>query len=172
MSSHYGASAATNPGVTWGYQLLETQFGEWPDREREVVWRLAVHRRKLQSEWPLEGDWMVGVNSGIFQPVKWRTGPVRRRGRVMSWGKRSDRRISGFTRDAGGTIVGGCTVECYYTAANNWGPQDSARQTVVSAADGSYSFGVPDTTTTYYLVAYKTGSPDSFGTTVNTLTGS
>ena len=49
-------------------------------------------------------------------------------------------------------------------------------QNVTAAADGSYIFGCNTpppgwlATDQHYLVAYKTGSPDIAGTTVNTLT--
>lgn len=74
--------------------------------------------------------------------------------------------ISGITKDSAGVALGGCSVHVYRTS------DDLERDQVTSdAGDGTYTIGV-DTDSTHYCVAYKPGSPDVAGTTVNTLTGS
>lgn len=64
-----------------------------------------------------------------------------------------------------GAVVPGTTLRLFLTATN------VLSQTTVAAGDGSYSFTVPDDGAQYYIVAYKVGTPDRFGTTLNTLEG-
>jgi hypothetical protein len=75
--------------------------------------------------------------------------------------------ISGVTRDGAGAILGSCRVELYETAT------DLPLQTVTSdAVTGAFTFTAARyAPTTHYIVAYKAGSPDRAGTTLNTLTG-
>lgn len=73
--------------------------------------------------------------------------------------------ISGVTRDSTGAVLGGCVVQLFRTS-------DDAiiAEQVSDGSTGAYSFpilvGGP-----FYVVAYKAGTPDLAGTTVNTLTG-
>lgn len=75
--------------------------------------------------------------------------------------------ISGVTRDSAGAILGGCVVELYQTLT------DLPLQKVTSdATTGAFTFTAARyAPTTHYIVAYKAGSPDVAGTTLNTLTG-
>lgn len=73
--------------------------------------------------------------------------------------------ISGVTRDSGGSPLGNCVVDVYDTKT------DIKLASIVSDLAGNYSIevtGAPGLT--FYVVAYKAGSPDVAGTTVNTLT--
>jgi hypothetical protein len=75
-------------------------------------------------------------------------------------------RITGTTRNSTGAALGTCVVDMFDTAT------DVRIDTTTSDATGVFEFryaGQPPTT--YYLVAYKAGSPDVAGTTVNTLVG-
>ena len=73
--------------------------------------------------------------------------------------------INGITRDKNGTIVGSATVDLYRTLT------DQMVETVVSnASTGAFSFSAVGLGQQYYIVAYKAGSPDIAGTTLNTLT--
>ena len=74
--------------------------------------------------------------------------------------------ISGVTKDSGGAILGSCTVDLFLTQGDTW-----AKSTVSDATTGAYSFLVSGNGNDYYCVAYKAGSPDVAGTTVNTLYG-
>jgi hypothetical protein len=75
-------------------------------------------------------------------------------------------RITGVTKDSAGAVLGGCSVHLFRTADDV-----EVDQVVSDAGDGTYSVGTP-TDDTHYAVAYKAGSPDVAGTTVDTLTGS
>lgn len=72
--------------------------------------------------------------------------------------------ITGVTRDASGTPLGSVNVTMYLTGT------DAVVARTVS--DGSGSFSFPATAGPYYLVFYKLGTPDVFGSSVNTLAGS
>lgn len=72
--------------------------------------------------------------------------------------------ISGIARGSTGTVLSAATIMAFRTSDNVY------ISSTTSAADGAYSAPV-DTTGTHYLVAYKAGSPDIAGVTVNTLTG-
>ncbi len=73
--------------------------------------------------------------------------------------------ISGVTKDSTGAILASCTVTLFRTTTN------LSLETVVSDANGVYVFSAIGVSETYYVVAYKVGSPDVAGTTVNTLVG-
>lgn len=75
-------------------------------------------------------------------------------------------KIAGVTKDSTGAPLGNCAVELYLTAT------DQMLEHVTSDANGNYSFSTVGLAETYYLVAYKTGSPDVTGATVDTLVGS
>lgn len=76
--------------------------------------------------------------------------------------------ITGVTRDNAGVILGGCVVELYETATDI-----SLFKTTSDASTGAFNFICARfSPATHYIVAYKAGSPDKAGTTVNTLVGS
>ena len=72
--------------------------------------------------------------------------------------------ISGVTKDSTGAALGGVAVHQFDNS------MDSLVSVVVSDANGNY-ITPASPTTTYYLVAYKAGSPDVTGATLNTLKG-
>ena len=74
--------------------------------------------------------------------------------------------ISGVTKDSTGAILGSCTVRIFETGT------DIEWSVVTSDPVGAYTAVVPGKAgMTFYAVAYKAGSPDVSGTTVNTLVG-
>lgn len=74
-------------------------------------------------------------------------------------------KISGITKDSTGAVLGNCTVQLFYTA------NDKIADEVTSNASGVYEFRSAAPAVNFYVVAYKAGSPDVAGTTVNTLIG-
>lgn len=70
--------------------------------------------------------------------------------------------ILGVTRDSTGSALGSCVVELFQT-----GGEIITAKTVSDAA-GAFRFDQPGSGP-FFLVAYKPGSPDLAGTTVNTL---
>lgn len=73
--------------------------------------------------------------------------------------------ITGVTRDASGNPLGNCAVVLLRTADNSVAAQ------MVSDASGNYSFAASPALQ-HKADAYLAGSPDVFGTTLNTLVGS
>ena len=74
--------------------------------------------------------------------------------------------IAGVTRDATGAVLGSCEVFLHLAA----GEGRRASSMMSDATTGAYSFMVGDTTTPYFVVSYKDGTP-VFGTTKRTLFG-
>jgi hypothetical protein len=71
--------------------------------------------------------------------------------------------ITGFALDAVGQPVSGATVKVFRTA------DDTLLATTTSDATGLYAFVLPQGVGGNYLVFYKAGSPDIYGTTLNTI---
>ena len=71
--------------------------------------------------------------------------------------------VVGVTRDSYGSPLGGVTVKLYQTSS------DLMVASVVSDPLGNYTVTTPFYPDQHYLVFYKSGSPDVFGTSVNTL---
>lgn len=74
-------------------------------------------------------------------------------------------KIFGVTKNSAGAVLAGCTVKLYET------PTDRYVETTTSDESGNYEFRSASLTMTYYVVAYKAGSPDVAGVTVNSLIG-
>lgn len=71
--------------------------------------------------------------------------------------------LTGTTRDSAGVALAGCTVELFRAI------DDVKIGDAVSDASGNYEFRGLIRGANHYVRAYKTGSPDIAGTTVNTL---
>lgn len=79
-------------------------------------------------------------------------------------GSQSKNFLRGTCKDSGGTPVANAIVQAFVTAT------DAFAGEVQGNTDGTYTLGVEQSKATpHYLVAYKVGSPDIAGTTVNTL---
>lgn len=74
----------------------------------------------------------------------------------------ANRALTGITYDSTNVVLGLCRVELFQT-----GGDMTTRETTSDAA-GNYSFSNPGSGP-FYVVAYKAGSPDVAGTSVNTL---
>lgn len=136
-------------------------------RRREVdrtrtPWRAAPGYSLAQSFWPsgsqaFVGDYGtdIGIASSRWSPRYYR----------VSLGAPSRVGFVGVTRDQYGAPLGSCVVQLFRTA------DDLFIMETTSDASGNFllqSWYTPDT---HYIVAYKAGSTDVFGTTVNTLVG-
>lgn len=109
--------------------------------------------------WPcsgqLLGDGAADVPLLVDRPARW--GDI-----WYASGANGRLAISGVTCDQYFSPVGGVTVKLFRTL------DDSLQASVVSEPDGSYLVTTPYSDA-HYLVIYKSGTPDLFGTTVNTL---
>jgi hypothetical protein len=78
-------------------------------------------------------------------------------------------RVYGVTKDSTGAILGGCSVDLFYSVSKAY-----AGTVISDAVTGAYVFNgitldATEVIPTFFVVAYKAGTP-VFGTTVNTLT--
>jgi hypothetical protein len=99
-----------------------------------------------------------GVDVGIIEAI-WYEWPDLTGGNDTRYG------ISGTTRDVYNSPLSNCTVKLFRTV------DDSLVYTATSDGNGAYVVLTPYTDN-HYLVTYKTGPPDVFGSSANTLTGS
>ena len=83
--------------------------------------------------------------------------------------------ISGVTRDSSGAALGNCLLEIFEVingVVTKEEPKGRLVNTGISDASGNYSIEVyASSGVTFSVDAYKAGSPDLAGTTVNTLVG-
>lgn len=73
--------------------------------------------------------------------------------------------IAGLTKNAAGAALGSCAVKLFRSS------DDALISSTTSDGSGNYSLTVANNTTQYYVMAYKAGSPDVAGVTVNTIVG-
>ncbi|MEY2855671.1 MAG: hypothetical protein RL030_2803 [Pseudomonadota bacterium] len=72
--------------------------------------------------------------------------------------------ITGITKDSAGAVLASCVVQLFRTV------DDKIMDEITSSAAGVFEFrSASNPSNTHYIVAYKAGSPDVAGTTVNTL---
>ncbi len=73
--------------------------------------------------------------------------------------------LAGVTRDSSGNPLGSATVILYRTVDYAYIASGTSDGTT-----GAYTFsGLPDASTTYFVVGFKSGSPDTMGVTDNNL---
>lgn len=82
--------------------------------------------------------------------------------------------VNGITRDQYGQILGGVTVKLFYTGLTTFAlPADTVVDSTVSDVNTGYYFvTTPYYPDAHYIVTYKSGSPDVFGTSPNSLIAS
>jgi hypothetical protein len=156
--------------------LLTTDTNRSPDLS---LWndpddRLAVPKPYLLSMYGEDLWWQRTGFAGVNMDAGIDTVKVGEFERDVRWsGTKSRKVISGITRDSASAPLVGVTVQAFRTSAddaNGYAANAQEGPTVISAPDGAYAVPVPNTDQ-HYLVAYKAGSPDLVGTTVNTLVG-
>lgn len=73
--------------------------------------------------------------------------------------------LSGTTKDSSGSVLGNVYLQIRYSEG------DVLQGETTSDASGAYSMAVCCNSSKFYIIAYKTGSPDVAGMTVKTLVG-
>lgn len=96
---------------------------------------------------------------GYFEAGRWAPPP-------RQYGGQSMLKFIGNTRDSAGALLGTVVVQGFITAS------DQFLREMVSDAGGYFELCSEYAGTQHYLVAYKAGSPDVAGTSINTLTPS
>jgi hypothetical protein len=131
-------------------QLVEMEFQyREPDDDYMSEW------------WPQKGGFAgdLGVDVSMLVATRGWTDPEITSGTSQRLG------FVGVTRDAQGAPLGNCTVRVFRTS------DGALVHETVSDANGAF-LGCAYDGNAYFLVFYKSGTPDVFGTTVNTLIGS
>lgn len=160
-----GAYLAHQPG-THQFAFNDQYHPKW-DRGGARSPRTQKDKQRWYSLWSwgcrigggdLEG-YSVGGGSGnlaskdLFEPYS-----------CDGEGTQSKNFLRGTCVDSTDVAVASATVQAFVTATDAFAGQ------VEGNVDGTYVLGVEQSKLTpHYLVAYKTGSPDIAGTTVNTL---
>jgi hypothetical protein len=104
---------------------------------------------------PYAGGKMKGPNQPFFFEPEFNSQKQRFRGNFS---------ISGQTLNAAGTPLAECRVEL------NESRSDVEYAETISDGSGNYSFTIPYNSWNWQVIAYKVGSPDVAGVTVDTLT--
>lgn len=97
-----------------------------------------------------------GGDVNVMNPAYWEP-PEVTRGCSSRWG------VIGVARDQYGSIIVGMTMKLYRTST------DEMVSTIVSDGNGAYLLTTPYYPDAHYIVGYKAGFPDIYGTTVNTI---
>lgn len=150
---YYDATTLWQPQYNWERRNLQScvdrdgWFAQWP--RGGLLSANPVNPMSLLGQCIESGGW-----GNAFEPDSaW--GP----------GSQSTKFLLGTCLDASSVPVAGAVVEAFVTATDvRDGPGE------VSAGDGTFRAGVYQGTGNHYMVAYKPGSPDIAGTTINTLT--
>jgi len=72
--------------------------------------------------------------------------------------------LTGITKDSTGAVLGSCVVHLFYTDTDIL-----VNEVTSDPTTGAFSFLIGPNAGKFYLVAYKPGSPDVAGTSINTL---
>lgn len=141
-----------NPQFNWSYQKrgpasLRDQYGHFG------LWPVS---RVSSGDPSIPGAVLCGADiceGAQFESSMYGESPIQRL-----------YRFQGQCKDAGGNPVPGAVVQGFRTVDDLYVGQ------AICDDGGYYDLGTPFTTDAHYLVAYKPGSPDIAGTTINTLT--
>jgi hypothetical protein len=138
-------------------------------RAEGIVERAATMRRLYLNRWRYEQPFWVLPEADFYGDSATDTdmlGTTGRWARSYRQGNAASRvGFVGVTRDQYGVPVGGVTVQLFRTS------DDVLMMELVSDVNGNFLLQSVSTGVGHYIVAYKSGSPDIFGTTVNTLIG-
>jgi hypothetical protein len=133
---------------------------EW--RLEPIFWSNEIREGSLgyySPWWPRPG--FIGdlaVDVGLIEAT-WFELPEITRGTNTRYG------IAGVTRDVYGSALGGVLVKLFLLST------DVKVDQIVSDPLGNFLVSTPFYPDDHYLVEYKAGSPDVFGSSVNTLIG-
>ena len=126
-------------------------------------------KRGFANGWWPRSSLAIGdpaLDYGLLEAV-WQDSPE------LTNGQNSRVTITGVTRDVYGSPLGGCTVKLFKTDDGNYpGTKDTKLDETVSDPSGNYTLTTPYYPDQHYVVVYKAGAPDVFGSSPNVLIGS
>jgi hypothetical protein len=168
----YGTAGATGGGFSAQPGTLQPAFAEswneprwswqqrspktWKDRDQwRSLWSFGCRLQGGNGSGQ-DGSAAIGMDlqaPGLYEPYS-----------CDGEGTQSMNFLRGLCVDSGGTPVANAIVQGFVTSTDTFAGEVQANN------DGTYLLGVQQSkATAHYLVAYKTGAPDTMGTTVNTL---
>lgn len=167
----FGTAGATGGGFSAQPSTLQPAFVE---SRHEPRWQWQSRAPKTQNDHNrFVSLWSFGCRIGCAEPTMDGAAAI---GRDMSArdlyepfscdgpGTQSTNFLRGTCVDSGGTPVANAIVQAFRTV------DDAFAGEVQANLDGTYAVPVQQSKATqHYLVAYKAGSPDTTGATVNTL---
>ena len=140
----------------WCYQMRGMKTS------RQMVWTWIDG----QAYWPAQTGFYSDPASyvGLLDHDSWSQGrskyqPFSR----VGFGTAFRKVIMGRAVNAVGVGVSGAVIDAFLTA------DDTKVSTTTADANGYYEIGTPNPGVAHYIVAYRAGSPDIAGTSVNTL---
>lgn len=170
MQARYGSLAI---GAFWAsmgatiYNMLQDD-NRWDARNRDYGRRaLKTVNDKVgwSSRWPRPSFGGAGAFDYCLQNQEYGSGFQFEPFSCAEYGSPQNRFIKGICKDASSAVVANATVQAFRTSDDLYVGEG------VSRNDGSYDCPVATVSgVNHYLVAYKSGSPDITGATVNTLT--
>lgn len=167
----YGTAGATGGGYAGQPGSLQAAFDESRHEPRWSWQQRSPKTWRDKNRW--YSLWSFGCRVGAGSPIGsdgagWYDLSMRDLFEPYSCdgeGTQSCRFIKGITKNSSGTPISGVIVQAFRTS------DDYYMGAVESREDGSYDCPTCSPAgVQHYLVAYKAGSPDTAGTTVNTLT--
>lgn len=165
----YGTAGATGGGYSAQPGSLQENFSEnrYDTRPGYSWQRRSAKTNKDRNAW--RSGWSFGVSlisgsdsgeygvegeEAMYEPYS-----------CDGEGTQSLKWILGQCLDVSGNPAAGAIVQCFRTSDDLFTGEVNANST-----DGKYAVPTPYAGVNHYVVAYKAGSPDIGGTTVNTLT--
>ena len=158
MSGFIGAALPQNTIAACDQKLLSAAWRDLDMTHFKSTW---VSFDDFGSGWWPGGAGLYGDQSadfGCLQTVDWEEYEVCS-GQSQRYG------ITSVTRDVYGSPLPFCTVKLYRTS------DDLLVYVSTSDGNGAFSVFTPYYPDAHFLVTYKVGTPDVFGTSVNTLVG-
>lgn len=140
-------------------------FAAMPEADETILTTFFTHGDRQYEDallWPRSRLTGPDANSGNFtvdNQTSGRWGPDL----TQNLGARSSLFLAGTTRDSNGDPLASVTVDAFLTAT------DVKVGSTVSDSGGYFAVPSPFSGQAHYLVAYKPGSPDVSGTSVDTL---
>lgn len=170
MSSFLGTTSGT-AGV--GIQQVADDKRLWPDGLLSPDTYRHISIIEPFTCLGFQTDWWPARGSADASGAEWLRANFQWGRPEFNSGAVAKMAFLGVTRDVYGSILGGCLVKLFKTADGSYaGTKDRLLDEITSdPTTGAYALYTTYYPDTHYMVTYKTGAPDVFGTTVNTLIG-
>lgn len=170
--TRFGTAGATGGGWSAQSGSLQAAFGDLRAEPRWSWQQRSPKTWKDRNRWNCLWSWGCRIGGGDLEgySVSGGSGGLASKDLFEPYscdgeGTQTKRFIKGTVLDSNSVAVSGAIVQGFVTSTDTYVGEVQSRE------DGSYDLGTETRAgVQHYLVAYKPGSPDTAGTTVNTLT--